>query len=195
MIKTLSKSVREYKAVSLKTPLFVAGEVILECTIPLVMAQLIDDMTGTTMAPILKYGFALIIMAAISLVFGTLSARTAASAACGLAKNLRQDLFFKVQDFAFSDIDRFSTSSLVTRMTTDVTNVQNAYQMILRIAIRTPLMIIFSVIMSMGINVKMALIFLCIVPVLGISLALITGLTFPVFKRIFKKYDALWVPV
>lgn len=191
MIKTLLKSVREYKAVALKTPLFVAGEVILECTIPLVMARLIDDMTGTTMSPILKYGFVLIIMAAISLFFGTLSARTAASAACGLAKNLRQDLFFKVQDFAFSDIDRFSSSSLVTRMTTDVTNVQNAYQMILRIAIRTPLMIIFSVIMSMGINVTIALIFLCIVPVLGIALALITGLTFPVFKRIFKKYDAL----
>ena len=191
MIKTLLKSVREYKTASIQTPIFVAVEVILECFIPLVMADLIDDMTGETMSPVIKYGIALILMAACSFVFGQLSARTAAAASAGLAKNLRQDLFFKIQDFAFSDVDHFSTSSLVTRMTTDVTNIQNAYQMIIRIAIRTPLMIIFSVIMSLGINVSMAAIFLCLIPVLGIALALITGLTFPVFKRIFKKYDAM----
>ena len=191
MIRTLLKSVREYRAASLKTPLFVALEVILECFIPLVMAELIDNMTGSSMTPILKYGAVLIIMAVCSLIFGTLSAREAASASCGLARNLRQDLFFKIQDFAFADIDRFSTSSLVTRMTTDVTNVQNAYQMIIRISIRTPLMIIFSVIMSVKINPSMTGIFFCMIPILGIALVLITGYTFPVFQRIFKKYDIL----
>lgn len=191
MLKTLMASIRQYKKESLQTPLYVAMEVVLECLLPLIMAQLIDEMTGRTMDPIIKYGTVLVIMAMLSLTFGVLSGKKAATAACGFAKNLRQDLYFKVQDFAFLDIDKFSTSSLVTRLTTDVTNVQNAYQMIIRIAVRTPLMIIFSVAVSMSISVRMSLIFLALVPVLGIALFGIMIYVFPVFKRIFKKYDAL----
>ncbi len=144
MVKTLLKSVRQYKRASIETPVFVAMEVVLECTIPLIMSKLIDDMTGTSMTPILKYGVLLLVLATMSLCFGVLSARSAATAGCGLAKNLRRDLYFKTQDFAFADIDKFSSSSLVTRMTTDVTNVQNAYQMLIRMAVRAPLMMIFS---------------------------------------------------
>ena len=191
MIHTLAKSIREYKKPSLLTPFYVAGEVVLECLIPLMMSKLIDEMTGNTMAPILKYGIILIIMAMFSLFFGAMSGKTGATASCGFAKNLRQDLYFKVQDFAFADIDYFSTSSLVTRLTTDVTNVQMAFQMIIRIAIRTPLMLIFSVIMSMTISPKMACIFLIMIPILAVALFAITFIVFPIFKRIFKQYDAL----
>ena len=159
MIKTLMKSIREYKKASIMTPLFITLEVILECLLPLVMATLIDEMTGESMTPIIKYGVILIVMAMLSLFCGYMAGKIGATASCGFAKNLRQDVFFKVQDFAFADIDKFSTSSLVTRMTTDVTNVQNAYQMIIRIAVRTPLMLIFSIIMTVTINAKMSLIF------------------------------------
>lgn len=190
MVKTLLKSVRQYKRVSIETPLFVTMEVILECTIPLIMSKLIDDMTGTSMAPILKYGTLLLVLATLSLLFGVLSARAAATAGCGLAKNLRRDLYFKTQDFAFADIDKFS-SSLVTRMTTDVSNVQNAYQMLIRMAVRAPLMTVFSVIMSMSINVRMSFIFLALLPVLAAALFGIFFYVHPIFKRIFKKYDAL----
>ena len=191
MVKTLLKSVRQYKRVSIETPLFVTMEVILECTIPLIMSRLIDDMTGTSMAPILKYGALLLVLATLSLLFGVLSARAAATAGCGLAKNLRRDLYFKTQDFAFADIDKFSSSSLVTRMTTDVTNVQNAYQMLIRMAVRAPLMTVFSVIMSMSINVRMSFIFLALLPVLAAALFGIFFYVHPIFKRIFEKYDAL----
>ena len=191
MIKTLLKSVRQYKKESILTPVFVSLEVALECLLPLVMAELIDQMTGETMGAILKLGIALVIMAILSLVFGVLSGKYAATASGGFAKNLREDMFFKIQEFAFADIDYFSTSSLVTRMTTDVTNIQNAYQMIIRITVRTPLMIIFSMIMCMTINVKMALIFLALLPILGVVLFGIAIYVFPVFKRIFHKYDAL----
>ncbi len=191
MIKTLLKSVREYKRDSLLAPLFVTFEVILECVIPLLMAELIDTMSGESFGPIVKYGIALIIMALLSLASGVMSGRVAANASCGFAKNLRQDLFFKIQDFAFPDIDHFSTSSLVTRMTTDVTNVQNAYQMIIRVAIRTPLMLIFSFAMAATINLKMSLIFLAILPILAVVLFAISFKVEPIFKRIFKKYDAL----
>lgn len=191
MIKTLLKSVRQYKKASLASPLLVTVEVIIECFLPLVMAMVIDSMSGNSMTPILKYGLMLVIMAMFSLLFGVLAGREAATASCGFAKNLRQDMYFKIQDFAFADMDKFSTSSLVTRMTTDVTNVQNAYQMIIRAAIRTPLMMIFSVIMSMTINVKMACIFLVTIPVLGIALFGIVLYVHPIFKRIFKKYDAM----
>ena len=191
MVKTLLKSVRQYKRVSIETPLFVTMEVILECTIPLIMSKLIDDMTGTSMAPILKYGALLLVLATLSLLFGVLSARAAATAGCGLAKNLRRDLYFKTQDFAFADIDKFSSSSLVTRMTTDVSNVQNAYQMLIRMAVRAPLMTVFSVIMSMSINVRMSFIFLALLPVLAAALFGIFFYVHPIFKRIFKKYDAL----
>ena len=122
MIKTLLKSVRQYKKASLASPLLVTVEVIIECFLPLVMAMVIDSMSGNSMTPILKYGLMLVIMAMFSLLFGVLAGREAATASCGFAKNLRQDMYFKIQDFAFADMDKFSTSSLVTRMTTDVTN-------------------------------------------------------------------------
>ncbi len=191
MIKTLLKSVRQYKRESLLAPLFMAFEVALECLLPLIMAELIDRMTGDSMGPILKLAVMLIFMALLSLLCGILSGKTAATASCGFARNLRQDLFFKIEDFAFADIDHFSTSSLVTRMTTDVTNVQNAYQMIIRIAIRTPLMIIFSLVMCLTINVGMSLIFLALLPILGFVLFGIAIHVFPIFQRIFRKYDAL----
>lgn len=191
MIQTLGKSIRQYRKESIKTPVFVTLEVIMECILPLVMAELIDEMTANSMNPVIKYGIALFIMAMLSLVFGILSGKYAATASCGFAKNLRKDIYFKIQDFSFADIDKFSSSSLVTRLTTDVTNVQNAYQMIIRIAVRTPLMMIFSVIMSMAINVKMSLIFLAMIPVIGLALLGIAWFSFPVFQRIFRKYDAL----
>lgn len=191
MIKTLMKSIREYKRASILTPLYITLEIILECLLPLVMANLIDKMTGQSMIPIIRYGILLIIMAMLSLLFGYMSGRIGATASCGFAKNLRQDVFFKIQDFSFSDIDKFSTSSLVTRMTTDVTNVQNAYQMIIRIAVRTPLMLIFSVILSLTISVKMSLIFLIMIPFAAVALFSIVFTVFPIFKRIFKKYDAM----
>jgi ATP-binding cassette subfamily B protein len=190
-IKTLLGSVREYKKASILTPLFVSFEVILECCLPLIMASLINHMTGDSLGIIIRYGVVLVILAMLSLVCGALSGKFAATASCGLAKNLRQDIFFKIQDFAFADIDKFSTSSLVTRMTTDVTNVQNAYQMIIRGAVRTPLMMIFSVIMCMTFSVKMACIFLVMIPVLGFALMKIVTTVFPIFQRIFNKYDAL----
>lgn len=191
MIKMLMGSIRQYKRASLLSPLFVTLEVMLECLLPLVMASMIDNMTGNSMMPIIKYGIALAIMAMLSLLFGVLSGKYAATASCGFAKNLRQDLFFKIQGFSFADIDKFSSSSLVTRMTTDVTNVQNAYQMIIRVAVRTPLMLIFSVIMGMSISVRISLIFLAMIPIIGGALLGIAWHVFPIFKRIFKKYDRM----
>ena len=191
MLKILASKVREYKRPTLLAPLYVTIEVILECIIPLIMASLIDDMEGGSIKKTVMYGAVLIVMALLSLFFGMMSGKVAATAGCGFAKNLRHDIYYKVQDFAFADIDKFSTSSLVTRLTTDVTNVQQAFQMIIRIAVRTPLMIIFSVIMSFSINAKMALIFVAMVPILGGALIGIAKYVMPIFKRIFKKYDAL----
>ena len=185
------KSIREYKRPAILTPVFVACEVVLECLLPFVMARLIDEMDGSSMTPIFKYGAILLALAMLSLLFGWLAGVQAATASAGFAKNLRKDLFYKVQDYGFSDIDTFSTSSLVTRLTTDVTNVQNAFQMIIRGAIRTPLMLVFSIAMSLAISVKMSLIFLGIVPILGVALFGIFFYVHPIFKRIFKRYDAL----
>jgi ATP-binding cassette subfamily B protein len=190
-MKILAHSIREYRTASLLTPLFVAFEVILECIIPFLMAQMIDRMTGESLNPILGTVVILIVMAMLSLTCGVLSGRYAATAGCGFAKNLRKDLFYRIQTFSFSDIDRFSTASLVTRMTTDVSNVQNAYQMLIRIAVRTPMMLIFSMTMSFAINARMALIFLAILPFLGLGLYLISHTVLPIFKRIFVRYDAL----
>lgn len=191
MLRSLLKGVRQYKKVSVLTPIFVAAEVVLECLLPFIMAELIDEMTGESMTPVIRYGGILIVLAVLSLIFGVLSGKTAATASCGFARNLRQDMYFRIQEFSFADIDMFSTSSLVTRMTTDVTNIQNAYQMSIRIAIRTPLMLIFSIIMSMTINVRMALIFVIMFPVLGGVLLGISMYVYPIFKKIFKKYDAM----
>lgn len=191
MIKKLAASLREYKKETILTPVYVTIEVIIECIIPLVMARFIDIMSGGALSTIVKYGIALAIMAMLSLLFGAMAGKTGAVASCGFAKNLREDMYFNIQKFAFADIDKFSTSSLVTRMTTDVTNVQNAFQMIIRIAVRAPLMIIFSFIMSFSINKELALIFLAIMPVLAFVLIGIALYVFPIFQRIFKKYDTL----
>ena len=190
-IRILMGRLREYGRASVLTPLFIVGEVALECLLPLIMAALVDRLGGEDLGPVLRIGLALVVMAMASLACGVLAARFSATAAAGLAKNLRQDLFFKVQYFSFADIDRFSTSSLVTRMTTDVTNVQNAFGLMIRIAVRVPLMIVFSVVMAWRINSSMALIFLGMVPVLAIILAVIVLVALPIFRRIFKKYDAL----
>ena len=190
-IGTLLGRLREFRAPAVLTPLFIIGEVVLECLIPLIMVSLVDALDGASLAPVMRLGLVLIALAFASLACGLLAARFSATASVGLAKNLRQDLFFAVQDFSFADIDRFSTSSLVTRMTTDVTNVQNAFGLLIRIGVRVPLMIVFSVVMAWRINSSMALIFLGMVPVLAIVLAVIVLIAFPIFRRIFKKYDAL----
>ena len=185
------KSLREYKTPSLLSPLFVTFEVILECIIPLVMASLIDHMKGASLTPVFQDGIVLIILAMASLYCGRRAAIEAAKGSAGFAKNLRQDIYFNIQSFSFADVDRFSTSSLVTRMTTDVTNVQTAFQMVIRGAVRTPLMIIFSIVMSLTINVRMALIFIAVIPFLALVLIGIVLYIHPVFVRIFKKYDAM----
>lgn len=191
VVKTLSKSIREYKKPSILSPVFVAFEVIFECIIPLVMASLIDHMNGSSMKPILMDGILLVALAMCSLYCGRMAAIQAAKAATGFAKNLRKDMFSNIQTFSFADVDRFSTSSLVTRMTTDTSNVQNAYSMIIRALIRAPFMIIFAVIMTLRINARMSLIFIVILPVLAIALLGIAAFVHPIFVRIFKKYDAM----
>ena len=192
MIKKLLKSVREYKTSSILTPIFVALEVILEVVIPLLMAQLIDDgIYKGEMNIVYKIGIELILCAILSLIFGMLSGIFAAKASSGFAKNLRKDLYYKVQTFSFANIDKFSTSSLVTRLTTDITNVQMAYQMIIRVAVRAPLMLIISLAFAFSINRSLSLIFLIIIPILGWGLFFISQKVHPIMERVFKRYDAL----
>ena len=192
MIKTLAKSIREYKKETILTPIFVTFEIILEVVIPLIMADLVDEgVYNGDMSIVNKLALELILCAILSLVCGILQGKFAAKASSGFAKNLRQDLYFKVQDFSFSNIDKFSTSSLITRLTTDVTNVQNAFQMIIRVAVRTPLMLIFSLICSINISVKLSLVFLILIPILGVGLYFITTKTHPIMQRVFKRYDDL----
>ncbi len=201
MVKTLLKSVREYKKPAIITPIFMVLEAFCECLIPFFMAELITAIKpapGAAPLPadqalqvVLRYGAILVFLAAVSLTSGVLAGRFAATASCGFAKNLRHDLFNKVQRFSFANVDRFSTSSLVTRLTTDVTNVQQSFQMCLRIVIRVPLQFIFAIIMSFTINPKLAWIFLAIVPFLALIIISIMRFVMPFFKRIFKKYDAL----
>lgn len=192
MLKTLGKSVREYKKPALLTPLLVTLEVIMEVVIPLLMANLIDKgIYAGQMNEILKIGVMLVVASLLSLAFGILSGITASKASAGFDKNLRKDLYYKIQDFSFTNIDKFSTSSIVTRLTTDVSYVQMAFQMLTRIVVRTPLMLIFSLIMSFSINAKLALIFLALMPVIGITLYVIMSKAHPIFERVFKKYDVL----
>ena len=192
MVKKLLKSVREYKTSSILTPIFVILEVILEIAIPLLMAQLIDDgIYKGEMNVVYKIGIELILCALLSLVFGALSGIFAAKASAGFAKNLREDLYFKVQDFSFSNIDKFSTSSLITRLTTDVTNIQMAYQMIIRVAVRAPLMLIIALCFSFSINVELSLIFLILAPIIGFGLFYIVIKVHPLMDKVFKKYDGL----
>ncbi len=192
MIKTLAKSIREYKKPSLLTPVLVAGEALMECIIPFVIAKLVNQIkAGCSMQSLLRYGLLLVAMAAVSLICGALAGGYCSTASCGFARNLRKDMFYKIQGYSFENIDKFSVSSLVTRLTTDITNVQMAYMMIIRTAIRCPLMLVFSFIMGIAMGGRMALIFLLTIPVLGIALILIIRSTMPLFRRVFRKYDAL----
>ncbi len=192
IIRVLKKSIREYKRDSILTPILVAFESLTECFLPLMVATLVNKMqNGCDLSVIVKYGVILVIMACFSLLFGALAGITAANASAGFGKNLRKDLFVAVQNFSFENIDRFSASSLVTRMTTDVTNVQMAYMMIIRTVVRAPLMLIFSLIMGFVMGGRLALIFLFTIPVLGIGLGLVIKKTMPLFRKVFRKYDNL----
>ncbi len=191
-IKVLSKSVREYKKLSIITPVLISMEVVIECIIPFITATLVNQIkSGCDLNTIIKYGLLLIVMAFLSLAFGGIAGSTSATAACGFAKNLRKDMFYNIQNYSFENIDKFSTSSLITRMTTDVTNVQNAYMMIIRTAIRSPLMLIFAFVMAFVMGGRMAMIFLVVVPILATGLGFVIYKTFPLFRKVFKKYDAL----
>ncbi|WP_417204124.1 ABC transporter ATP-binding protein [Acetoanaerobium sticklandii] len=192
MIKKLARYINGYKKDSILTPIFVMLEVIMEVLIPFLMADLIDKgIDGGNIPLIIKLGAALLIGAFISLFFGALAGKTAATASAGFAKNLRKGMFYNIQDFSFSNVDKFSNSSLITRLTTDVTNVQMSYQMIIRNAARSPLMLIFALTAAFGISSKLSLIFLTMIPVLGIGLYLIIKNAFPIFERVFKSYDNL----
>ena len=192
MVKQLARSVGKYKKPAALTMLLMVGEVIIECFIPFLTADLVNRINaGTAVSDVLKTGGILILMAIISLSFGGLGAFTAAKASTGFAKNLRRDVFMKIQKYSFENIDKFSSSSLVTRLTTDINNVQMAFMMIIRIAIRSPLMLIFGIIMAYRMGGQLAFTFVIIVPVLGFGLFMIGKLAMPAFRSVFKKYDKL----
>lgn len=192
MIKKLAGCIREYKKASLLTPLFMVLEVTMEVIIPILMAQLIDKgIDQGDMGYIVKMGIILAISCVMSLSFGALSGRFAAIASAGFAKNLRHDMYYNVQNFSFSNIDKFSSASIVTRLTTDVTNVQNSYQMIIRIAVRAPMILIFSLAMAFTISAKLACIFLITIPILGGGLFFIVYKVHPIFEKVFRTYDKL----
>ena len=191
-IRTLLSSVREYKKPSLRCPVFVVLEVLMEVLVPGVMALIIDrGINGGSIHYILKVGLVLIIMSMLALFFGIMAGTNAAKASAGMAKNLRKDMFYRIQDFSFANIDRFSPSSLVTRLTTDVTNVQNAYQMVIRIAIRGPIMLVFALLMALRISRELSTVFFVILPVLGAGLFYIVIKAHPYFEAVFKRYDVL----
>ena len=192
MVRKLLRSVREYKTSSLLAPLFVTCEVILEVIIPMLMANLIDfGIEAGNMQYILKMGLALIICCIVSLTFGALSGKYAAVASAGFAKNLREDMYNKVQEYSFSNIDKFSTASIVTRLTTDITNIQNAYMMSIRVAVRCPIMLIFALFMAFQINSHLAPIFVIAIPILAVGLVIIISNAKRIFERVFRTYDKL----
>ena len=196
MLKTLAKCIREYKLPTFLAPLFVTLEVVMEVVIPTVMGKMLDDgINGNDGAGNIPYvwrmGILLIVLSLVSLTFGILAGNEAARASTGFAKNLRHDMFHNIQTFAFSNIDKFSSASLVTRLTTDVTNLQNAYQMLVRMAFRSPAMLIFSIVMSFAINWKLALIYVAVVPFLALGLFLVVKYAHPIFMRVFRLYDNL----
>ena len=192
MIKEIGHSLREFKKPSIITPVLVTFEVLFECLIPAVIADLVNKIQrGYDLNEILIYGAVLIVMAGLSLVFGVSSGAMCASASSGLAKNLRKDMFYKIQSYSFQNIDKFYVSSLITRMTTDVTNVQMAYMLIIRLVVRSPLMLIFSFIMAFVMGGSLAWVFVALVPLLGVCLTLIVVKTVPLFHRAFRKYDNL----
>lgn len=192
VISILKTSIREYRKLSLITPVLVTGEVLIECALPFLTAGLINAINvGAGMSTVANYGIALIALAAFSLAFGAAAGVTCSTASAGFAKNLRYDIFSRIQDFSFSNIDRFSTSSLVTRLTTDVTNVQQSYMMLIRLAIRSPLMLIFTIIMAFVTAGPMAALYIVMAIFLGFFLFAIAAQVMPIFRRIFKKYDRL----
>ncbi len=192
MIKRLLKSVREYKKDSILAPIYVSFEVILEVIIPFLMARLIDiGIEQENKEYLWTLGIVLVIACGLSLFFGMMSGRAAAYASAGFAKNLRQDMYYNVQNFSFSNIDKFSTASIVTRLTTDITNIQNAYQMIIRVAVRAPLMIIFSLCAAFFVNAELACIFLAAIPFLSVGLYLVIRYAHPIFEKVFRIYDKL----
>lgn len=192
MWTTLIKSIREYKKATIMTPIFVAGEVVMEAMIPFVISMLVNDIkAGAGTSVIFGYGWKLLLMAFLSLIFGWASGVYCATASCGFAKNLRHDIFYKVNEFSFANIDRFSNASLVTRLTTDIQNVQMAFMMIIRTAVRAPMNLVFSFVMAYVMGGSMALIFLIVIPILGIGLFTIAKVTMPLFRKGFPKYDEL----
>ena len=192
MIKKLMACIREYKRPTLLTFLFIVGEVIIECLIPFITANLVNQMKADMeMKTLLTIGISLVVMALVSLCCGGLAGYTSAKASAGFAKNLRHDLFDKIQNFSFQNIDKFSSSSLVTRLTTDVSNVQMSYMMLIRTAIRSPLMFIFSIIMAYIMGGALATTFVVVIPVLTVGLILVTRKAMPAFRSVFKKYDKL----
>lgn len=192
MIKRLLKSVGEYKLPTILTPIFIIGEAVIEALMPFIIANLINNIkAGCNMSDIAKNGGILFIMACISLACGGLAGFTASKASAGFAKNLRKNIFYKIQDFSFENIDKFSSASLVTRMTTDVSNVQMSFMMIIRTAIRSPLMFIFSIIMSFYMGGALAVTFVVVIPILAFGLIMIAKKAMPAFRSVFKKYDKL----
>lgn len=190
MYRKLMAYIKEYKLASLLAPIFVSLEVVMEVLIPMMMAQIIDvGLANNNIPYVYKIGIIMMGMALVSLLFGALSGRYAAVASAGVAKNLRQAIYHKIQDFSFANIDKFSTSSLVTRLTTDVTNVQNAYQVIIRMLVRAPIMLVFALFMSFQLNARLSVIFLFVIPFLGIALYFIMTRAHPNFVKMFKKYD------
>lgn len=186
------RSIREFKSESLKTALYAGLEVVMEIIVPFLMASIIDKgIYGGNLNVLAKLGIAMIICVLLGMLFGLLAGAKAAKAATGFARNLRQDMYFHIQGFSFSNIDKFSSAGLVTRLTTDITNMQNAYQMIIRIAVRAPLLLIFALFMSFTISVKLALVFLVMIPILGGGLALIIHKAHPIFEQVFDTYDYL----
>lgn len=192
MIKTLAASIGQYRKAAILTPVFVALESILEIIIPTLMAFMIDyGISKSNMSYVLKMGIIMVSVAMLSLAAGALSGRNAALASTGFARNLRKNMFYNVQNFSFSNIDKFSTASIVTRLTTDVTNVQNAFQMLIRLGVRAPMMMVFSLIFCFRIDASLSLIFLAVIPILGLGLVLIMLGVHPIFKRVFQTYDKL----
>ncbi len=192
MIKTLAKSIREYKLPSILTPIIVSFEVILECAIPFLVSKLFEELSNeASLTVIASYGILIICMAILSLTCGALAGRFCANASCGFAKNLRKDMFKKIQTYSFENIDKFQTASLVTRLTTDVSNVQMSYMMIIRTAIRSPFMLIFSFTMGFVMGGKTALIYLVVIPILVFGLLIVAKKAMPLFRKVFKKYDNL----
>ena len=192
MLKDLMKCVREYKKASLQAPVLVSLEVVMECIIPFIISKLVNEIkAGCELSVIIRYGVILIVMATLSLIFGIGAGNACSTASCGFDKNIRKDMFYNIQNFSFANIDKFSTSSLVTRLTTDISNVQMAYMMIVRIAIRCPLMLVFAFVMAFIMGGKMAVIFLFVIPVLAVGLGLVIRSAMPLFKKVFRKYDRL----